>query len=80
VFNEIASTLHLLPTVHNGFFDIEVRSRQQVDRQSYDVKNDDCQSRQVLDKTFKNRLQFNGTEYTQTTRVEGVDYFKFTQN
>ena len=80
VFNEIASTLHLLPTVHNGFFEIEVRSRQQVDRQSYDVKNDDCQSRQVLDKTFKNRLQFNGTEYTQTTRVEGVDYFKFTQN
>ncbi len=80
VFNQVASTLHLLPTKHKGFFDIEVRSRQEVTRQTYDAKNDDCQSAQVLDKTFKNRLQFNGTEYTQTTRVEGVDYFKFIKN
>ena len=74
IFNDVKSTLTVLPTAHKGFFDIAVQSRQKIVRNFVNVKTKECQDQYVKKYAFQNTLQFNGTEYKQVTKRKALDY------
>ena len=77
VFENEKSTLHILPSVHQGYFEIEVKTQQIITRNRMNQKTDECVTSKVIHKNYKNRLRFNQTKYKPTTKVEGVDFVKY---
>ena len=77
VFNDVKSTLSVLPTAHKGFFDIAVQSQQNITSYIVNRKTKECQDQYFKKHAFQNTLQFNGTEYKQVTKRKELDYSKY---